>query len=105
MSLTREGQFEREWGNTPELAKILSEKPSVSDYAFGQVEMTLRHAILLREYEMDILSEAANMDHERREQLRLDLKHEKERLLSWAIHFSDAKEFTEEVVRKLGQLP
>ena len=114
MSLTDEGLFKREWGNTPELAKILSKKripdlyfgaSTASDNRFDQVERTLKHAILLREYEKDILSEAQNIDHERRAQLRRDLICLRGKLLGWANGFSDDKEFTEEVLRKLDQLP
>ena len=114
MSLTHEAQFKREWGNTPELAKILSGKEipwhyfgasSASDNPFEQVERTLKHAILLREYEKDILSEAQNIDHERRAQLQRDLIRERERLLGWAKEFDDHIRFTEELLRELDQLP
>ena len=106
--------FEREWGYAPELAKMLSGK-KVPDHYFGpssplnnpfeKAEKTLKHAILLREHGEDILSEAQNIDHERRAQLRRDLLRLKERLLGWREAFSDDKQFTDELLGKLDRLP
>ena len=112
--LTDEARFEREWGYAPELAKILSGKKipdhyfgpsSVSDNRFEQVERALKHAILLHEYEKDILSEAQNIDHERRAQLRRDLLRLREKLSGWLSGLSDDKRFTEDLIGKLDQLP